>query len=579
VDFAQLSQWLREGFWLHPDAALRARLEVWLRTVVPPRLNVAQLQNALRSAPPPLLPGADAVRGMIETLRAGLAGAAQAPLCEWGARFGRVLSACTLTVPALPQRDLHTQQVLERLEALVRECAQLSPALGVCSAEAALERLRQLLARTGFEVATGDAAITLTATLADPIVRYDGIWVSGLHSGALPEAARFDPFIPVALQRQAGLEAADPARLVHSAQAALATLQRCSGEFILSAPRGEADLELTVSPLLARYAARRDTAAPPPPGWAARMRAAREVEAYPDEPGARWPPDTALPAGARAIELQSRCPFRAYAQLRLAAEPLELPQPGIEGRERGSLLHRALQLLWEQLNDSAGLQAARGAGRLPGAIEACVARAATEILRQSDADEAADATGLAALRRAAIGRERRRAERLIADLCELEAARAPFTVQELERTHRVSLADAVLTVRIDRLDRLADGSYAILDYKTGRSVNLDWALENTTQPQLLVYAQAAPGPVSALAVAHLDARSVAFKGLSDVEGRLPGLDVSGAPQAWPAQLAAWREQVGQLAAAFARGDASVTPVEGECEHCHLHALCRIADRP
>ena len=119
-------------------------------------------------------------------------------------------------------------------------------ALGIFTAEEALSVLTQLLGRTRFEPATGDPAVTLTASLADPIVRYDGIWVSGLHAGAIPERARFDPFIPVALQRQAGFHAADAAALVDQAQQAV--WRRCAAAVVssLSArPRMPQDLELT----------------------------------------------------------------------------------------------------------------------------------------------------------------------------------------------------------------------------------------------------------------------------------------------------------------------------------------------
>ena len=61
VELAQVSQWLRDGFWLQPDAASRARLDVWLRTGLPPRLNAGQLLQALRGAPPTLLACADEV--------------------------------------------------------------------------------------------------------------------------------------------------------------------------------------------------------------------------------------------------------------------------------------------------------------------------------------------------------------------------------------------------------------------------------------------------------------------------------------------------------------------------------------
>ncbi len=75
-------------------------------------------------------------------------------------------------------------------------------------------------------------------------------------------------------------------------------------------------------------------------------------------------------------------------------------------------------------------------------------------------------------------------------------------------------------------------------------------------------------------MAHLDPKNVAFKGISDQDSRLPGLN---AGEDWGAQLAGWREQVRQLATQFMRGDARVDPADRACDYCHLHAFCRIAD--
>jgi RecB family exonuclease len=161
----------------------------------------------------------------------------------------------------------------------------------------------------------------------------------------------------------------------------------------------------------------------------------------------------------------------------------------------------------------------------------------------------------------------------MATLCALEADREPFVIGELETSHRVQIAGAQIDVRIDRLDRLADGTHAILDYKSGRAVTPDWDVARTTHPQLLVYLLAAAVPVSTLSVVHLDPKAVVFKGVSDAAGRLPGVR---ATQNWPLQVRAWREHVAQLAAGFVRGDARVAPMPGACDHCHLHALCRIA---
>jgi ATP-dependent helicase/nuclease subunit B len=580
-ELSELSQWLRDGSWRQPDAARRAQLDVWLRGVVPPRLNAGQLLQALRAAPPALLVHADAVAAVITRALDALGGP-RATLGEWSGRFGRVLAMLDVTADAARQRSSHTQQVLQRLDELLQECASLPAALGQLNAVEALALFTQLLTRTRFEPASGDPAVTLSASFADPILRYDGIWVSGLHAGAIPERARFDPFIPAALQRRAGIIAADAGALVEQAQRALATLARCGHEFILSAPAHAEDQELAASPLLGPYGAHPYVAPLRVDQWPQTIRAARRIEHYEDETGLPWAEGVPLPAGTRAVELQSRCPFRAYAQLRLAADPLESPLPGITPRERGRMLHRALELLWQRLGGSAGLGRARAEDSLGLEIDDCVAQAADEILRGADPDgaedeafsPAADATGLLELRRAAISRELGRAGRLLRALCELEATRAPFAIQELETAHRLQIAGALINVRIDRVDRLQDGSHAILDYKSGRAMTPDWDVERTTHPQLLVYLQAAGVPVSALAVAHLDPKSVVFKGIGDQDGRLPGVHAAGA---WATQMARWRQQVTQLAGDFVRGHASVDPMDGACDYCHLHAFCRIAD--
>jgi ATP-dependent helicase/nuclease subunit B len=575
VDLPAISQWLRADLWLRPPASRRAMLDAWLRTVVPPRLNAGQLLQALRAAPPALLAHADEVAAQLMRLMEAFAGSSRATLGVWSGRLAQVLALCGVHTGAARQRDSRTQQVLQRLEELLQECAALPNALGTFNGVEAVAVFARLLARTRFEPATGDAAVTITASFADPVLRYDGIWVSGLHAGVLPQRARFDAFIPVSLQREAGIIAADAAALVGQAEQALNILCHSSHEFVVSAPAHAADLELVPSPLLAPFALESFAATPPVAEPPQLIRASRRLETFIDEVGDGWPEAVPLPSGTRAIELQSRCPFRAYAQLRLGAEPLESPVPGITPRERGRLLHRALELLWQRLEGSAGLAAARANQVQAALIGDCVAQAGSEILHGAHPDAAADATGLTQLRRAAVARELGRAARLINTLCDLEAARAPFVVHEVERAHRVHIGGALINVRIDRIDRLGDGSHVILDYKSGRAVTPDWEVARTTHPQLLVYLLAAGVPVSALAVAHLDPKSVVFKGIGDEDLRLPG--VKGIAGSWPQQLQAWDAQVTQLARGFVRGDARVDPMDKACDHCHLHAFCRIAE--
>jgi hypothetical protein len=67
--------------------------------------------------------------------------------------------------------------------------------------------------------------------------------------------------------------------------------------------------------------------------------------------------------GARTVELQSRCPFRAQAEIRLRAEPMPRVSLGIEPVDRGALLHRVLAELWAKFRTQQQLLALSSSAR------------------------------------------------------------------------------------------------------------------------------------------------------------------------------------------------------------------------
>jgi RecB family exonuclease len=69
-----------------------------------------------------------------------------------------------------------------------------------------------------------------------------------------------------------------------------------------------------------------------------------------------------------------------------------------------------------------------------------------------------------------------------------------------------------LRLRFDRVDRYADGSIAILDYKTGAAKKLLRRDGTANEVQLFVYAAAADVPVAALALINIDSRETSFSG-------------------------------------------------------------------
>jgi hypothetical protein len=257
--------------------------------------------------------------------------------------------------------------------------------------------------------------------------------------------------------------------------------------------------------------------------------------------------------------------------------------------QRGILLHAALELLWQRLRDSTRL-AALDAAALARLIEECVARAAQALTSQSHRGRRRARPGdeaqldfFAALP-AALVRECRRAEELIARLCALERTRAPFTVLATEAVKELVLGGGRVRMRLDRIDATAAGQL-VLDYKSGRPGSPDWYGERPTHPQLLAYLSALGDEVVGLATVNVTMREVRFCGVAAVPAllprvaALPGSTPQDAAHAWARQREAWRAQMAALIGAFLAGEARVDPAAGACEYCHLSALCRIGPHP
>jgi RecB family exonuclease len=298
------------------------------------------------------------------------------------------------------------------------------------------------------------------------------------------------------------------------------------------------------------------------PDLVARIRTQRRGAWRPREPGASWRGEPQLPAGARLLELQAACPYRAYAELRLDAVALGEPAPGIDPRVRGQLLHAALEHLWRQLGDQpALLQLSADA-----AVAACEAAAAAAVQRIVPRLPWPPEIGL-------LRRERSRIARLLLAELEWERRRPTFRAERLEYQTVLPLGEHTLALRIDRVDRLEDDRLLIIDYKSGAPARFDAEAARLPQPQLPAYAVALGTEVAAVASLHLRPEGVKARGLADSVERC---GVTGSARPWDDQLQLWSAQLRELGDEFVAGQASVTPLEGVCRYCHLAYCCRIS---
>jgi RecB family exonuclease len=147
--------------------------------------------------------------------------------------------------------------------------------------------------------------------------------------------------------------------------------------------------------------------------------------------------------------------------------------------------------------------------------------------------------------------------RVLTALLHEDSLRAPFRVCGVEQSAVATLGPLTFNVRIDRIDELADGTLAIIDYKTGeRATSADWFGERLRDAQVPLYATQASVPVRAAVVARLAATQTKYSGFWP-EGAFPGRPAKSAHPDAAAQLELWRKQLAQLAAEIAAGDVRI----------------------
>jgi RecB family exonuclease len=302
----------------------------------------------------------------------------------------------------------------------------------------------------------------------------------------------------------------------------------------------------------------------PRPHWRELQQCAPPLERFIDEVA---PPfaEGERTRGVSSLRAQSRCAFRGFAETRLHTAELVRPVPGFNERERGDLIHHALEHIWSILRDSTALQSISPDAQTQ-LLDEGVTRALAKVCRVRDPGPRWRT------------RERERMRSVLHKWLDVERQREPFEVEQLEHgKQRVRHANLEFSLRIDRVDRLADGARVLIDYKTGMA-SADWRGERPDNPQLPLYALWRPEALVAVAYGRVNAGDCGFvaetarRAIFKPGGRPSSLE--GLPSL-AALIEVWSQRIEHLAADFAAGRAAVAPTLRACSTCRLQGLCRV----
>jgi probable DNA repair protein len=455
-------------------------------------------------------------------------------------------------------------QAAKRFAELTASLACADSLFGPQSRQAAEGLLTRAARDAAFQPQTGVTPIWVSGQLIDPWLPYDGIWITGCSEERWPPPADPIPLLPVKLQREYGvIDAGAESQLQFAEDLQQRWLGRASACIFSYANPGDGRTA-AASPLLPeRIEALRSDQPAPRPHWLNQADAPPLLERLNDELAPPFAADERT-RGTSTLRAQSQCAFRGFAQSRLQTCELELPEPGFNARQRGELLHQALEGIWSKLRDSDAL-ASISAQAQAALIHDSVARAIVAICRRRDPG--------ARWRT----REQVRMQGVLSKWLTVERQRASFSIESLEGTQVVRLGGLDFKVRIDRADGLADGARVLIDYKSG-SADADWRGERPDNPQLPIYALAQPQSLIAVAYARVNARECSFVAESERSAVF-------APNKKPTPLegnadfaqliGVWSGRIEKLAADFASGHAEVAPTLTACRTCSLQALCRV----
>ncbi|MFI4918927.1 MAG: PD-(D/E)XK nuclease family protein [Legionellales bacterium] len=448
-------------------------------------------------------------------------------------------------------------QCFNRFTAIFDELRQLSIISPQLDANEALDALVHLNNNTIFQAQKTNASIQISGLLEASGCEFDSLWVMGLTNQCLPQKTRLSAFIPPQLQRELLMPHSIPARELHFARQTLQRLQRGSIDTVFSYAKLQGDNPHLPCSLIADFPVFTQQVVTTASIKQSDLIALEENYKIPLKAEEQFSGGTALLAN------QAKCPFKAFAEHRLRAKPLPQTSDGLNNLEKGQIIHKIMELLWQALKSQQQLLHL-SQNALDKQVDEAIKTALTPLYQLHPHSFPSLIQEV----------ECTRLKRLVLSYLEWEKQRAPFEIFALEQSYSINLAGLDFQVRVDRLDTV-DAKKWVIDYKSTIPASKPWNEERPTEPQLLLYALL-DEQINTLLLLQLKSGKIVCSGLSAETQAISGISTLKKEELWNNVRNKWQQQLTLLAEEFQQGHCPPQPANPiVCQHCEFQNLCRI----
>lgn len=462
----------------------------------------------------------------------------------------------TLGFPGDYGLNSENYQCFNRFTGLFDELRELGLVQPQMNASQALNAIKTLAKNTIFQAQNIKAQIHITGLLEASGCEFDSLWVMGLTDHCLPQKTRLSAFIPHQMQIKLQMPHSIAQRELHLAQVTLQRLQNGSPATVFSYAKMQADTPNLPCALITHFS----------PYLPIEQNTAEEqnIHSVPHTESYLFPlgDEEQFSGGTALLANQAKCPFKAFAEHRLTAKPSLEVIDGLDQRERGQIIHKVLEILWQSIGSQAEL-IQLNESQLEQRIESALHQALMPLCDKHPDSFSELVQEI----------EFSRLNNVVRACLEWEKQRPAFTVDSLEQSYTVNLAELDFKVRVDRIDKVGEHKW-VIDYKSNLPASKPWYEERPKEPQLLLYALL-DEQINALLLLQVKAGKISCSGLSEEKQNISGLSALKKDDHWQQQRQNWKQQLEHLAEEFKQGHCPPQPASAAiCQLCDFQNLCR-----